>query len=353
MALDQIRLGTPPTGTDGDDARTAFTRCNNNFKSLDDWGITGVMTRNITNLNDANQPGWYAALAGGAANLPPGITYAMIFVGVHNAGFVVQEATDVTSGKSATRVFNANGTGAWGDWRTDIAAVDLGSAAFATLTTSVQDATPGRVLRVNDFGIGGSESLFSGNANLINITSSYWTQPGAAGLPTSNYGYLTHVQSPDPYYAKQTWQQLNFSSYWGRVKNGGTWGAWTRINANDNAIGVVSTDPNQSALLEYGGNTNGRYLRFIDGTQICWSWQIPSNSVAPNAFADVNWTMPMPFVDTGYSIQASSQPTQNWDFYGVVGAYNRATGSITMRLRNGASSAQQFLCDITAIGRWR
>lgn len=57
MALDQIRLGTPPSGQDGDDARTAFNRINANFKSMDDWAITGPVNRTVTNLNDAVAPG--------------------------------------------------------------------------------------------------------------------------------------------------------------------------------------------------------------------------------------------------------------------------------------------------------
>jgi len=116
MALDQVRLGTPPTGQDGDDPRTAFTRINNNFKQLDETGITGpvVQTREVSNYNDANQPGDFIATAS-ASNRPYGFGRATVRVSVAFDDAVTQHAVDHTTGSAATRSFNpANDS--WSGW---------------------------------------------------------------------------------------------------------------------------------------------------------------------------------------------------------------------------------------------
>ncbi|MFJ4347802.1 pyocin knob domain-containing protein [Pseudomonas sp. NPDC089401] len=147
MPLDQVRLGTPPLGQDGDDPRTAFTRINTNFKNLDDFGFSGPVQRAVTNLDDAIAPGWYSALTGTASSLPPGITKPLLFVATTPAGDIVQRATDVVTGTSAERIFGF-AAGAWTAWRV------LGTAAAANLTTTATDATLGRVIKVGDFGLG-------------------------------------------------------------------------------------------------------------------------------------------------------------------------------------------------------
>lgn len=40
MAQQQINLGTSPSGQDGDDARTAFTKVNENFTELYDGSVS-------------------------------------------------------------------------------------------------------------------------------------------------------------------------------------------------------------------------------------------------------------------------------------------------------------------------
>jgi|GEM_PF-1771837 len=271
MALDQIRLGTPPSGQDGDDARTAFTRCNANFKLMDDWGVTGGITRSVTNLNDATQPGWWSALAGGAANLPPGITYPLIFVGLHSAGFITQEAMDVTTGKTAWRTYNANGAGNWGGWRAGIAAADLGSAAYLTATQSVLDKTVGRALRVNDFGLGGALPVFAGDCNTIDYNIRLFTSPGVTNAASNTYGYLEHIQSNDSNYACQEWRALSSNAAYRRFKSEGTWKGWYPLYTSDLIIGSVGFNNSKpvGGVIESGVNANGVYTKFADGSLVC------------------------------------------------------------------------------------
>jgi len=356
MALDQIRLGTPPSGQDGDDARTAFSRINANFKSMDDWGLTGSMARTVTDLNDAIQPGWYAALSGTAGHLPPGITYPVVFVGLHNAGFIVQQATDVISGKVASRAYNANGSGSWGNWVVGVTSAELGSAAYATLTTSKTDSTVGRALKVNDFGWGGYVETVSIESTVINnVTASgfYYvtTTAGAGSLPAgSSNGYL-QVVAHSTAYVIQTYTQVDLATKWERCRFNGTWGAWVRSYNGNNAVGAVAGVVGSSAIIETGSNANGTYVRLADGTQFCFGVAGLVNILTPNAAASVDFTLPAAFANSYqvfaniYSVNVSNE------FYG----YSRTstlTGT-TFRIVHCWSVVQTYGYQYFAIGRWK
>ncbi|WP_176509401.1 MULTISPECIES: pyocin knob domain-containing protein [Pseudomonas] len=275
MALDQIRLGTPPSGQDGDDARTAFSRINANFKSMDDWAITGPVNRTVTNLNDAVAPGWYAALSGSAANIPPGITYPLIYVTTHPNGFILQEARDVITGKPAWRSYNAN-VSAWGTWRPGLSTLDVGTAAAATLTTSALDDTVGRVLKVGDFGLGRNFVVTDPNLNNYLSPGNYILP--AAGLSPLPPGWaqgravLTVLGGGS--YAQQMISRSGVSA--SRWWNGTSWESWV-LNNN-----------------ERGSNTNGRYTKFADGSQICEGVvTLPAQAISTSV--SVNGTFAAPF----------------------------------------------------------
>lgn len=116
MALDQVRLGTPPSGQDGDDPRTAFTRINNNAKLLDDSGITGpvVATREVASYNDATQPGGWIGTAT-ATSRPPGFGRANFTVALGHDGSITQEAVDIATGQAATRSYDPSAS-SWVAW---------------------------------------------------------------------------------------------------------------------------------------------------------------------------------------------------------------------------------------------
>jgi hypothetical protein len=104
MPLDQVRLGTPPSGQDGDDPRTAFTRINNNFKLLDDAGISGpiAQTREVVNYNDVNQPGEFIGTAT-ALGRPDGFGRAKLRVSLAFDDVITQVAIDHATGRIASR----------------------------------------------------------------------------------------------------------------------------------------------------------------------------------------------------------------------------------------------------------
>lgn len=117
MTLQQVNLGTiPNNGADGDVPRTAFTRINDNFKLLDDSGVSGPVSaaREVSSYNDTTQPGRWIGTAT-ATNRPPGFGRTNFEVSLGHDGSVTQSSVEVASGQLATRGYDP-GTSTWSAW---------------------------------------------------------------------------------------------------------------------------------------------------------------------------------------------------------------------------------------------
>ncbi|MFY1706257.1 hypothetical protein [Tritonibacter scottomollicae] len=71
----------------------------------------------------------------------------------------------------------------------------------------------------------------------------------------------------------------------------GAWRNWSEVFHQENLIGTVSHSGGTptGAVIERGSNANGEYVRFADGTQLCWHSFLTSNS------ADSTWAYPATF----------------------------------------------------------
>jgi len=129
-------------------------------------------------------------------------------------------------------------------------------------------------------------------------------------------------------------------------------------------VPVVGTN----GVIEYGSNANGEYIRFADGTQICWGEVI-------TAFNDVLqllrvWTFPAAFV-SGPEVLATIRHDPNVTVYTNGGAGGIAyighvrfdaavtTGTSTRIVVAHNSSGGDFVSGdqvavaVQAIGRWK
>lgn len=120
MAQKTIELGTAPDGMDGDDARTAFQKTNDNFTELYQSTNNPKLTAIASSVWAANQ-----LLITTGAN-----TLAMLTTSA--TGRAIIAAADAAAGRTA---------------------LALGTAATATVTTSTTDNAAGRVTRVGDGGL--------------------------------------------------------------------------------------------------------------------------------------------------------------------------------------------------------
>jgi hypothetical protein len=162
---------------------------------------------------------------------------------------------------------NVNASG-WTTWRRMLTGEDL--------TVGVQDTTAGRVLKVGDFGVNGGDAVLldaAVNWDTIFTPSEYYI-PGASGTnnPSAAANLFLKVTRSSGNIWKQYAYQLGAARYWSRAYNNGAWTAWDKNVGRGDIVGTVGWANSQpsGAIVEYGTNANGQYVRYADGTQICW-----------------------------------------------------------------------------------
>ena len=105
-------------------------------------------------------------------------------------------------------------------------------------------------------------------------------------------------------------------------------------------------------IIESGDNANGNYVRFADGTQMCWSGNIAATALnAMNKGAE--WTFPAQFFDTDIIVTGSPRQVDDYAFF--LGSYNINSGlKVTLRfISNVAGFTNTIPVNCIAIGRWK
>lgn len=250
----------------------------------------------------------------------------------------------------------------------------LGTAAKATLVTSATDNTANRVMVTGSFGVGrhldlrgnimvngtpadcyGKGTVYgmvnggTGDANSLAV-------PGLAGVV---YGVLTiHGQYQDESALGAIMREFVTGAPGGprkfiqRAVSATAWGLWVEEFNTYNAVGPMNTSVHQSAIVERGGNSNGEYTRFIDGTMMCWN-TMNTEQAPTSGTSDLIWTFPVPFANAGYSASAVATPLLSWDMAGIIAIHGKSAWSVGARFRNGASGPQIANVSLMAIGRWK
>lgn len=119
------------------------------------------------------------------------------------------------------------------------------------------------------------------------------------------------------------------------------------VSYSDGAL-TVHTDGAANAYYIGGIAASGsNYVRFTDGTQICWEQMI----VTPGASASMNvtWNFPLAFANTAYSCAVLSN--ESFAGGGNPMVQGKGTGSYIFRAYCRASSGTSF--DLIAVGRWK
>lgn len=108
-------------------------------------------------------------------------------------------------------------------------------------------------------------------------------------------------------------------------------------------------------LIERGSNANGEYVRFADGTQVCWNGSLgtlSTDEATGNVFrsaATITWTFPVAFSATPICTAniLSASATARWPV-----TFNPTTTTVVVRQFASVSSATGMNNGATAIGRW-
>jgi hypothetical protein len=243
----------------------------------------------------------------------------------------------------------------------------FGTITGTAVTQSATDSTAGRLLKVGDFGMAGAlnapdctnlddHTLRTGFYRTTDTVTTAGTWPPSNPTGYGQAGVLI-VARQDGGSVQQIWLSVGEDGVWRRRYTANQWWPWRRmttIQGTVNQSGGVAT----GAIIERGSNSNGEYVRFADGTQICWA-RVPDIAITEsfgtgglfrsNTFS---WTFPATFV-----LGTVNGP----NLFGRVGNANglcvqipypdRTTQAIDIRAFATASVASTNVF-LTAIGRW-
>jgi len=130
----------------------------------------------------------------------------------------------------------------------------------------------------------------------------------------------------------------------GYLDSAGVQSPWSEIYGQRNSVGTVSQSGGvpTGALIETGVNANGRYVRFADGTQICWQGIIAS------AAGGTTWTFPAPFAAGAAVTGSVSAPVIAVCCFDV----SPSATAVTFSVRDKTDARRADTCFLLAIGRW-
>jgi hypothetical protein len=116
-------------------------------------------------------------------------------------------------------------------------------------------------------------------------------------------------------------------------------------------LGTVSQSAGvpAGAIIERGSNANGEYVRFADGTQICWSTGIGSTTAAGPQ--ECGWTFPVAFASAAVIATPLLEPGTGSDIRNYI-AQSRYSGTVS-----GSALFLVYATSIvgykaSAVGRW-
>lgn len=240
-------------------------------------------------------------------------------------------------------------------------ALGLGSAAVAALTSSASDITAGRVLKTGDYGLGTAQAA-TGSLDLV---QSFGVHLLGAGVTQGPAGVsAAALEGSELLVLRQDAANLVQALFvraatgsgrglWLRRAIAGSWGPWSRVYDQSSVLGSVSQAAGvpTGGLIEQGTNSNGSFVRFADGTQICTraTLSVPNASTALGALfrsADLAWTYPVAFAAPPV-VTGAADDLDAWLAFAPASA-----ASVTLRALSATSKTGPLALRASAVGRW-
>jgi len=188
--------------------------------------------------------------------------------------------------------------------------VSLGGITGNAVTQSATDTTAGRLTKVGDFGLGNDTASIQAPGSDLNDlrTTGLWRASSGinANMPFTGAGQLWHSQQAGDS-ATQLLLGITDPRMYFRDLSGGTWSSWKVVYAQNSILGSVSQSAGvpTGAVIDRGSNANGEYVKYADGTLICWS-DVITNASTSVTIAQAGgfrgtigeWTYPASFSST-------------------------------------------------------
>ena len=247
----------------------------------------------------------------------------------------------------------------------------LSSSAFqidvpvtgTAVTQSSTDDTAGRLMKVGDGGLLGSTSSINDwdtfdKSRVSNIL--HHTDNNTSNSPWDNWLGLLAIQRDTNRVGFLGIRTFGLPNAQIGYYDGDTTQVETLYHTG-NLVGTVSEeggDPT-GAVIERGSNSNGEYVRFADGTQIC-KFRDPDNyNIAQDETQDFTWSFPAAFAsgsELGIALTAMPERASlaNTTVPAILGATYRDAMTATQAsygLTN-LNSNPTFRIHLTATGRW-
>ena len=242
------------------------------------------------------------------------------------------------------------------------------------------DATAARGLILGAFGLGryadlratnfetGTPSTIFGCGEVFGLARGDSTGLNIPGISSPGYGAL-RVSSPYNDNTAPNSHHREFRSA-GRVFiqyaiSDSVWGAWEEILNKNNIptldaskIGTGVFDIARipvGQIVERGSNANGEYVRYGDGTQICWTRKRSTNVTAADGplfrTSSAIWNFPAAFV--GNMVAAFAMESGGTAYgWGALGSSAVSTVSMSWTIFRATASPSDPEASLLAIGRW-
>ena len=238
-------------------------------------------------------------------------------------------------------------------------------------TQSPTDTTSGRLMRVGDFGLGQAGSVpampdlndITFPSGIFRYQLSSLNRPddtGAGIVLNLSYSAIDKAQL-----AVRHFSGSSRGTIYSRAYQNNEWTPWRRSYDTQNVLGAVSQSGGvpTGAIIQRGSNSNGKFVRFADGTQMCWHTINLEFSNASTCQTD--WFFPAEFslvgshsgvIDYGATIGNVAPSTADLQGVGYTNSgSNNAIWRAVVRRRGGATnfvSGNFVRVRLFVIGRW-
>lgn len=233
--------------------------------------------------------------------------------------------------------------------------------------SSLTDTTPGRLVTPGAYGWGlnnASLNVPDGNANTLNTNGAYRAASSVTGNPVGALAQVLHLGQSENV-AAQIWALTtgtpgDAGRYPAAVRYRGTDGVWRAAEALLGRLNIVGTVSRAGglptgAIIERGSNANGDYIRWADGTQICWQLSdVLTGSTASGTLFLSNvhsWTFPAAF-NAAPIVQASARRDAGaHGHFTTISSGPLGSSGVSLYMVTTTSGATGRLHNM-AIGRW-
>lgn len=353
LSASGLALNVPVTGT-------AVTMSNIDTQSgrltkVGDGGLLGYTPTQAadTYWSDTESTRFIGSTTAGNTPLDKPVS-GQAFVGLHimrsssNWCELVGQVTGDSRGDIYVRAKESTNTSAWNRL--------LAASEVAASTT---EATVGKLFRVGDYGLGSNLIPMTGGAQLSTRalrTGLYTGQssniPDLPDLTVQNHSLLAMQADRGVSGTQRTYLTVRgetaaaMKAWLGTHLNTSTV-EWSELYHNNNVVGTVTQVMGvpTGAIVQRGANTNGEYVKYADGTQVCWGVATSSAS------AEVAVLFPAAFIST----------TTLRLVFGVVSANNqvmaprsnsKATSGFNLSVYTTGDTRIDRTVEYVAYGRW-